>query len=1280
MPTYEVIHPDGRVFELVGDSPPTEAELEEIFASSPSKAPPAPEPEPLDGAQQERGQAVAQTISGLITGMPTQEEADIAERERVARARVPTFRKVGFPGVEQEVLPGQVPRQAVIGPSDATPSQQRGLFREAAGQQERAAERVVSGRLQALATEGAPGFFEAGLEAGRSVFTRAGAMMGGAALGGAPVVRPDVNPSQAAVDYLREKQPTWYANMVRDRTADVQKRSQRVVSDAVQQDASDLYDAFSFIADLAMGDPVLGESGDLATIQRQARDSFAPMAREMGRAMAVDMEVMAQDPAAYAAAEPIDTAITVASLGAVPAVKGAFSALKKAGQVPGSVSRGLLKANQALKKAKAERKIGKVDKTIEELAEEVKDTVDAVEQHQIDETARLAREAERAQETQEALDNAKGATPGLADEIEDASAAPNLPKFSQREVLSKAQAINRRAEPEPKIKETGDGEELFWHEWKYKGQYHDDPADPKYIIPDKGVLSHSGGDVYEGTFDKAGRLFDGKHTDSKGVVTEYRSGVAVVPDRPGVPAATVEPSPTTARIRGKVVRGAKHEATKAMRQLLGLPKGNASTPATRTLTQALDNAQDLVTLGSVALPDGSSVNTFVPKPKLLDALDEARRGERILTDRQQFAATLVAYAREKDLDIARTNYAEAMRKQTADAEKQVMPHAAVGKARKNVDKDHMQKVEEAEAALDEVFSALEVSGSEWGRAGRARQAYVSMFEDMTDAQAVNLATVQKGGKLTPDEAEKVKTKFNDAKERKTKAQERIEKLDDTIVELDEAEDRALVLAIPDKQKQKIVNEIKKKRKRAKRAQTDASREAAIANAEMNAAANLGWIARATDALNMSRAIQASLDLSAFGRQGIKLFKAHPILGTKAAIEMFKSIRNPDYAADLQRKLVQSPVGQYGDKSGLFTTDVEGVRGTGVNKREEMFVNNALAGGGLVSRGAGKILRFSERTYATMLNQLRIMIFDNWTRVDGGAFWMKSLLPDDVGVVQTADGVRRVGADDAAALARIINIATGRGDLVEQILPARAAGPVNSILGKVFFAPKFAAATFQEPLQQAWDLLAPGKSQVVKARQFERLIKEQAANLGILVTANATMSDKPWDEAMADFFNPDSPDFLALSIPQEDGSRRIIDMSGGGASMWRYLPLLSILQDTDKSGVGEVTSPEMNRLIRNKLVGPLGAVYTILTNRGFRGQELAKEGDDILNQVAQRVVLPVVSLGVPINVATLIGDAVNYVQAKDYSEQESKDVVGHALELFGFSNYIRKPKKGQQRYR
>ena len=116
MPTYEVIHPDGRVFELVGDSPPTEAELEEIFASSPSKAPPAPEPEPLDGAQQERGQAVAQTISGLITGMPTQEEADIAERERVARARVPTFRKVGFPGVEQEVLPGQVPRQAVIGP------------------------------------------------------------------------------------------------------------------------------------------------------------------------------------------------------------------------------------------------------------------------------------------------------------------------------------------------------------------------------------------------------------------------------------------------------------------------------------------------------------------------------------------------------------------------------------------------------------------------------------------------------------------------------------------------------------------------------------------------------------------------------------------------------------------------------------------------------------------------------------------------------------------------------------------------------------------------------------------------------------------------------------------------------------------------------------------------------------------------------------------------------------------------------------------------------------
>ena len=872
--------------------------------------------------------------------------------------------------------------------------------------------------------------------------------------------------------------------------------------------------------------------------------------------------------------------------------------MKNAGKVPGSVSRGLFKAKQALKKAKAERKIGKVDKTIEELAEEVKDTVDAVEQHQIDETARLARDAERAQETQEALDNAKGATPGLADEIEDASAAPNLPKFSQKEVLSKAQAVNRRAKPEPEPSPASVGE----------------------------------------------------------IATRPRGQ------------------------KPRVVRGAKHEATKIMRQLLGLPEGDTSTPATRTLTQALDQAQKLVGVSTFIAPDGSKIDTFLPSQEFLGILERARAGEHILTDRQQFAATLVAYAREKNLDLARSEYAKAMRKQTADAEKKVMSHTAVGEARKNVDKDYMQRVEEAEAALDEVFSALEVSGSEWGRAGRARQAYVSMFEDMTDAQAVDLATVQKGGKLTPDEAEKVKTKFNDAKERKTKAQERIEKLDDTIVELDEAEDRALVLAIPDKQKQKIVKEIKKKRQKAKRAQTDASREAAIANAEMNAAANLGWADRVTDAFNMSRAMQASFDLSALGRQGIKLFKAHPILGTKAAIEMFKSALKPEYAADLQRKLVQSPVGQYGDKSGLFTTDVEGVRGTGVNKREEMFVNNALAGGGLVSKGAGKILRFSERTYATMLNQLRIMIFDNWTRVDGGAFWMKSLLPDDVGVVQTADGVRRVGADDAAALARIINIATGRGDLVEQLLPARAAGPVNSILGKVFFAPKFAAATFQEPLQQVWDLLAPGKSKVVRARQFERLIKEQAANLGLLVTANATMSDKPWSDAMADFFNPDSPDFLALSIPQEDGSRRIVDMSGGGASMWRYLPLLSILQDTDKSGVGEMTRPEMNRLIRNKLIGPLGALYTIWTNRGFRGEELAKEGDDILNYAAKRVIMPLASLAMPINVSTVVNDLVNYVQAKGYPEQEAKDVAGHALELFGFSNYIRKPKKGQQRYR
>lgn len=62
MPTYKITAPDGRTLRLTGDSPPTEAELEEVFKSLPAASPGAPPESPKSSGgvmTDERGRALA---------------------------------------------------------------------------------------------------------------------------------------------------------------------------------------------------------------------------------------------------------------------------------------------------------------------------------------------------------------------------------------------------------------------------------------------------------------------------------------------------------------------------------------------------------------------------------------------------------------------------------------------------------------------------------------------------------------------------------------------------------------------------------------------------------------------------------------------------------------------------------------------------------------------------------------------------------------------------------------------------------------------------------------------------------------------------------------------------------------------------------------------------------------------------------------------------------------------------------------------------------------------
>lgn len=94
MPTYEVQGPDGRVFEIEGAKPPTEADLDQIFSSFPQKKTPT-KPSMSDQLTRQAGLTGRALVEGVL-GIP----AILAEVPRQAFNLIPG---VDFPPQQQAV-------------------------------------------------------------------------------------------------------------------------------------------------------------------------------------------------------------------------------------------------------------------------------------------------------------------------------------------------------------------------------------------------------------------------------------------------------------------------------------------------------------------------------------------------------------------------------------------------------------------------------------------------------------------------------------------------------------------------------------------------------------------------------------------------------------------------------------------------------------------------------------------------------------------------------------------------------------------------------------------------------------------------------------------------------------------------------------------------------------------------------------------------------------------------------------------------------------------------
>ena len=617
--------------------------------------------------------------------------------------------------------------------------------------------------------------------------------------------------------------------------------------------------------------------------------------------------------------------------------------------------------------------------------------------------------------------------------------------------------------------------------------------------------------------------------------------------------------------------------------------------------------------------------------------------------------------------------------------------------------DDVQKIKDGAGELikedmglqRDILEALDVSGSSWGRAGRGRQAALEMFQDLTETSVVNRATVSKGAPLTDKELASVTKMYREGSNKKARGKKAVKEADEAIKGLDEELEKPL----PGKDRRRLKGAKKTWQKRKAKGTKDASEGAQM---EM-AAAVIGPYAKAKALFGLSRSLNAMLDLSAIGRQGIGLLKEHPIIGAKAFFRSVAAGFNTGYAQALQRKMltttkkgkeVSSGFADYANRAKLFMADVEGVAGTGgTNRREEMFVDAMLLDANILpsaldplKAGAKGAMGWSERTYNTVLNQMRGEIFDRWTRLDDqGAFMTKQFYDGDI--IFDKDGIPRVSNQDAKEMARIINLSTGRGDLMEGLpfgkgrVQGRMARKINSWLGTAFFAPRFATSRVWAPATTAFDgivglvkTIKPGsKPSAKQIRQMTRILKQQAANAALTQAAAMMFTNKTPSEALYDFWDQSSPGFMAITIPGDWGDGDyILDTSGGIGSTYRYMPaLLKSLEE------GKVPDARTGRLIMNKVIGPIGALISMATGKNFKGDDLG-EGYAAwtLDWMARRFAEPGLQVITPIIMQELIGGFVedSALHGVIVSRKEAGEVLGPlAANFFGLSTYQRDSK-------
>jgi len=331
-----------------------------------------------------------------------------------------------------------------------------------------------------------------------------------------------------------------------------------------------------------------------------------------------------------------------------------------------------------------------------------------------------------------------------------------------------------------------------------------------------------------------------------------------------------------------------------------------------------------------------------------------------------------------------------------------------------------------------------------------------------------------------------------------------------------------------------------------------------------------------DVLNIPRATLASYDLSFPLRQGIILLPGHPKRWAISFGQMIKSARpgskGKEYARHLEDLAENS---RYASLRRSAKLDITEWGLTSITTREEPFLSSwaELIPG----------VKWAERTFTTMSNQLRINVFDDIARNWESAGMSWSTHPEEY-----------------LRLAAFLNHATGRGTI-----PTRYAG-ITPELNAMFFSPRYQISRPQLVYDAFVSLKNPAARKLIIADE----VKFVATGITVLWLLDQI-------EGVETEPDPRSSDFGKVKY----GNTRY-DFWAGFSQMARLIAQTASGQQK-ATGTGRLyninRADVIERYVRTKLSPPAGLTWDILKGQTFVGEEMKFEPTFLAEDIPKRVI-------------------------------------------------------------